>query len=141
MSTIFADKFKNTSGGNNVKVNQLSGIDTAGSITVTGEGNSTTTNLQQGLIKAWSTNVADGTSISDSFNVTSLTDSSTGVQRNNFTSNMANANYVALMLGVNNSDAEHQWTNKATTHWDTSFYNGSAYVDRIPNSSCTGDLA
>ena len=50
MSTIFADKFKNTSGGNNVKVNQLSGIDTAGSITVQGEGTATT-NLQQGLTK------------------------------------------------------------------------------------------
>ena len=38
MSTIFADKFKNTSGGNPVQVNQLRGIDTAGSITVQGEG-------------------------------------------------------------------------------------------------------
>lgn len=34
MSTIFADKFKNTSGGNPVQINQLRGIDTAGSITV-----------------------------------------------------------------------------------------------------------
>ncbi len=124
-----------------LKVDTLTGVTTAGSIVVTGEGNSTTTNLQQGLIKAWSTNVAAGTSISDSFNVASLTDSSTGVQRNNFTNNMGNADFVALMIGVNNSDAEFQWTNKATTHWDTNFYNGSAYVDRIPNSSCTGDLA
>jgi hypothetical protein len=112
----------------------------ANSMTIRGEG-SAQTSIQQGLIKAWSTNVAAGTSISDSFNVASLTDSSTGVQRNNFTNNMGNANFVALMLGVNNSDAEFQWTNKATTHWDTSFYDGSAYVDRIPNSSCTGDLA
>ena len=50
MSTIFADKFKNTSGGNNVKVNQLSGIDTAGSIAIQGEGTATT-NVQQGLCK------------------------------------------------------------------------------------------
>jgi len=122
------------------QIDTVRGKTTAGSVTVQGE-NTNTTNLQQGLIKAWSTNVADGTSISDSFNVASLTDSSAGVQRNNFTNNMANANYVALMLGVNNSDAEHQWTNKATAYWDTSFYNGSSYVDRIPNSSCTGDLA
>ena len=53
MSTIFADKFKNTSGGNNVKVNQLSGIGTAGSIAVQGEGTNTT-NLQQGLVKQFS---------------------------------------------------------------------------------------
>ena len=36
-----------------VKVNTLTGTTTAGSIAVTGEGNSTTTNLQQGLCKVW----------------------------------------------------------------------------------------
>ena len=57
MSTIFADKFKNTSGGNNVRINQLSGIDTAGSVAVQGEGTATT-NLQQGLAKSW-TNIQE----------------------------------------------------------------------------------
>ena len=45
MSTIFANKIKNNQGGNNVKVNQLSGIDTAGSISVQGEGAATTSQL------------------------------------------------------------------------------------------------
>ena len=36
-----------------ILVNKLTGTSTAGSILVTGEGNSTTTNLQQGLAKAW----------------------------------------------------------------------------------------
>ena len=36
-----------------ILVNTLTGTSTAGSIVVTGEGNSTTTNLQQGLAKAW----------------------------------------------------------------------------------------
>ena len=116
-------------------------IANTGLMTVISEGNAVQTSVQQGLVKAWSTTVAAGTSISDSFNVGSLTDTGTGVQRNNFTNNMGNALFVALMIGVNNSDAEHQWPNKATGHWDTSFYNGSAYVDRIANSSCTGDLA
>ena len=67
MSTIFADNFKNTSGGNNVKVNQLSGIDTAGSITIQGEGTATT-NLQQGLAKCWCHLTGSGTpSPADSF--------------------------------------------------------------------------
>ena len=35
-----------------ILVNKLTGTSTAGSILVTGEGNSTTTNLQQGLAKA-----------------------------------------------------------------------------------------
>ena len=34
-------------------VNTLTGTSTAGSIAVTGEGNSTTTNLQQGLANQW----------------------------------------------------------------------------------------
>jgi hypothetical protein len=33
-----------------IKTNTLTGTTTAGSISVTGEGNSTTTNLQQGLV-------------------------------------------------------------------------------------------
>ena len=36
-----------------IKTNTLTGTTTAGSISVTGEGNSTTTNLQQGLAKVW----------------------------------------------------------------------------------------
>ena len=34
-----------------LKVDKFTGVTTAGSILVTGEGNSTTTNLQQGLVK------------------------------------------------------------------------------------------
>ena len=36
-----------------LKVNTLTGVSTAGSIAVTGEGNSPTTNLQQGLAKGF----------------------------------------------------------------------------------------
>ena len=95
MSTIFADKFKNTSGGNNVKVNQLSGIDTAGSITVQGEGTATT-NLQQGLVKAW-TNFTGVTTTAerDSFNISSYTDAATGATYPiTFATNMGNADYA-----------------------------------------------
>ena len=94
MSTIFADKFKNTSGGNNVKVNQLSGIDTAGSITVQGE-NTATTNLQQGLAKMWGKiDQQSGTpAIAGSFNLASLTDNSTGNTTHTFTNAMNDDNY------------------------------------------------
>ena len=60
-----------------LKVNTLTGVTTAGSIVVTGEGNSTTTNLQQGLAKAWAVSVS-GASPLDSFNISSVTDNSTG---------------------------------------------------------------
>ena len=95
MSTIFADKFKNTSGGNNVKVNQLSGIDTAGSILVTGEGNSTTTNLQQGLLKVWVNfdGGASGAASRDSFNVSGMTDGGTGVYTIGISNAMGSINF------------------------------------------------
>ena len=63
-----------------IKTNTLTGTTSAGSIVVTGEGGSTTTNLQQGLCKAWCT--VDGSStlaVRDSFNNASVTDNSTGL--------------------------------------------------------------
>jgi hypothetical protein len=64
-----------------VIVNTLTGTTTAGSISVTGEGNSTTTNLQQGLLKSWVDIPADGASLNDSFNIGSSTDSGAGDRR------------------------------------------------------------
>ena len=49
-----------------LKVDKFTGVTTAGSILVTGEGNSTTTNLQQGLAKAWF--ACDDMAIIDSLN-------------------------------------------------------------------------
>ena len=98
MSTIFADKFKNTSGGNPVQVNQLRGIDTAGSITVQGEGTATT-NLQQGLNKALLVKSAGGGTIQDSFNVTSMDDDGTGQIGVNLTNNM-NTIYYVITTGL-----------------------------------------
>ena len=40
-----------TCNSSELKVDKFTGVTTAGSILVTGEGNSTTTNLQQGLAK------------------------------------------------------------------------------------------
>ena len=81
-----------------LKTNTLTGTTTAGSIAVTGEGNSTTTNLQQGLCKAWC-RFDDGSS-SDSFNITSVTDHGTGDYQVFIANDMANATYtVSLMFG------------------------------------------
>ena len=105
MSTIFADKFKNTSGGNPVQINQLRGIDTAGSVTVQGEGTATT-NLQQGLAKQWChfDGSAGTLSLDDSFNTASLTDNSTGNYSAFFTSAMASNN--TSVLGDSNAYRE-----------------------------------
>ena len=76
-----------------LKINTLTGVTTAGSIAVTGEGNSTTTNLQQGLAKVWLS--ADSTTANeDSFNRSSGTDNGTGNYTHTFTNNMGNATYA-----------------------------------------------
>ena len=51
-----------------LKVDTITGLTTAGSIAVTGEGNSTTTNLQQGLAKIWCNADQTGT-VRDSLNI------------------------------------------------------------------------
>ena len=99
MSTIFANNLKNISGGNNVKVNQLSGIDTAGSILVTAEGNNTTTNLQSGINKQWVNYNMNTAAIRNSFNTTSITDNTTGDFSVTIANNMANVNYVTAVDG------------------------------------------
>ena len=77
-----------------LKINTLTGVTTAGSIAVTGEGNSTTTNLQQGLWKGGCNFDGTGTAtFRDTFNFASLTDQGTGQYDLNFTNNMANTNY------------------------------------------------
>ena len=77
-----------------LKINTLTGVTTAGSIAVTGEGNSTTTNLQQGLCKCWVNYTGISTTAErDSFNVSSLNDVTTGQTTINIANDMANANY------------------------------------------------
>jgi len=83
-----------------LKVDKFTGVTTSGSIDVTGEGNSTTTNLQQGLAKCWHLHDHAGGAILDSFNVTSFTDQATGHYRTVIASDMASANYVTTGSNV-----------------------------------------
>ena len=78
-----------------VKTDKLTGVGTAGSIVVTGEGNSTTTNLQQGLAKVWCS--VDVTTVDDSLNISSLTDTATGKATMNYSNNMASEHYGLTM--------------------------------------------
>ena len=77
-----------------IKTNTLTGTTTAGSISVTGEGNSTTTNLQQGLNKVWFTLGMDAVQ-DDSFNCSSVDDDGTGDFGIHFTNAFNNALYSA----------------------------------------------
>ena len=129
-----------------LKVDALTGVTTAGSISVTGEGNSTTTNLQQGLAKAWVNLDGTGTiAISDSFNVTSATDNATG----NYTITIANdmSNTVYTVSGGTTPGAAG-FTVLGYTTLATGSYKmftsdgGTAQEDKDPvMSNLHGDLA
>ena len=75
-----------------LKVDTITGVTTAGSVAVTGEGNSTTTNLQQGLNKVWFTLGVDAVQ-DDSFNCSSVDDDGSGDYGIHFTNDFNNALY------------------------------------------------
>ena len=79
-----------------LRVDNLKGSTTGGSINVLSEGTSATTNLQQGLNKVWIDIPEGQASINDSFNVATLTDTGTGDGAVNFTSSFANTTYCVL---------------------------------------------
>ena len=99
-----------------LKVDTITGVTTAGSIAVTGEGNSTTTNLQQGLAKVWINFDGQSTiATRDSHNVSSITDDGTGQYTTSYTSNMASVNYSAS--GSNNRTGLSSTTFINDTSW------------------------
>jgi len=80
-----------------LQVDNLEGRTTKGSITVTGESNGASTNLQQGLLKCWVKFDGEGTvAINDSFNVTTLNDNGTGDYDIQITNPFANEHYAAV---------------------------------------------
>jgi len=160
MSTIFADNFKNTSGGdpvniNEVKTDKITGKTTAGSIPVQGE-NTNTTNLQQGLAKEWTLfdqagNIHGANTIGDSFNVSSCTDISTG----HFDVNLSNSMNSTAYAPVSNHhytglEANDQYTRfSAPSYLRTNAYriagqyvnSSTGYEDGYFTTGMNGDLA
>ena len=124
-----------------LKVDKFTGVTTAGSIDVTGEGTATTS-LQQGLAKVWARVADENGSYLDSFNTASLTDSAVGKAVVVLTSAMSNANYsVSLAIGENFS--EPNINSASTSNYEVWVYDegASAYKDVTTHSSALGDLA
>ena len=136
-----------------LKVDTITGVTTAGSITIQGEG-SATTNLQQGLCKAWF--CFDGTStvsLLDSFNMTSITDEATGKYTFAIANDFGNVNYSAVgMPSTNTGDGAAQSLHRAddsnvatgTIRIESTFCTAAsnALVDRdMHNVAIFGDLA
>ncbi len=133
-----------------IKTDKLTGTNTAGSILVTGEGNSTTTSLQQGLAKHWVRfDQVTSNTFGDTFNSSSFTDNGTGNTLFTRTSNLANDDYPAFIT----TEIQASYTNTAdaliagTTQLSTSFMstyhveNGSPADTRTVAMMALGDLA
>ena len=130
--------------------NTFTGKTSAGSIVVTGEGGSTTTNLQQGLCKAWyGYDLYDSqNSFEGSFNIASGTDDGTGLVTATFTNAMSSQDYTPAgaaakngLMGTQatNSEGKASRTTSAFKSCQVS-YSGAAF-DGIHYIHIAGDLA
>ena len=100
MSNLLVQNIKHTNNTTSMTV------DSSGQVNVRGESSATTTNLQQGLSKAWVNFNGSGTiATRDSFNVSGLTDDGTGDYIINIANNMSNASYSAPAISSRDSSA------------------------------------
>ena len=136
-----------------LKTNTLTGTSTAGSIAVTGEGNSTTTNLQQGLAKLFVRIHANGTTALDSFNVSSVDDDGTGDYGVNMTNAFGSPNTGwAGSIGhtaMNNGHSAERFESKASGSVNINIRQGNSGGSNAGAATdpdfvmvqCSGDLA
>ena len=89
MSNLLVQNIKHTNNTTSMTV------DSSGQVTIRGESSSTTTNLQQGLCKAW-LNVDNLSSFDtkDSFNLSSVADTGTAIITPSWANPFNSANYV-----------------------------------------------
>ena len=146
MSTIKVDTYLTRGGASEIAIDKLKGVTAAGSILVVGEGGTTTTNLQQGLIKVWFYKETDGASLGDSFNVSSLTDTGTGHFSIVFANDFSNSKYgsgsndVGVHHNAGESTGVQSVVDSTTLTTFKSWANGSL-ADYIVNGNFAGDLA
>ena len=125
-----------------LKVDKFTGVTTAGSILVTGEGNSTTTNLQQGLNKSWVSQCDQaGAAIDgDSFNISGYTDVATGKSGIAITSAHSDALYNCMASGqvTYGSAAVATDSSNYQLHCQNS---AESFSDKTVHGTSLGDLA
>ena len=125
-----------------LRTNALEGVDAKNSITiVAGAGNITTTNVQEGLCKAWAM-ASTTASVNDSLNVSGGTDNGTGDYSYAFSNSMNSTSYTVVGscgqddIGIQGNKA------RATGSYRIRHSNASgSAVDVDNNSNVHGDLA
>ena len=107
------------------------------------EGGAVTTNITQGLAKAWATQIDHGGGAidGDTFNIASYVDTATGRGRPNMTNAMANETYTVIATN-GGSGYPYQGFVGDTDTFETSAVNASGnFADGYNNAVIFGDLA
>ncbi len=129
------------------RASDLANVIASGSTDIVAEGTATT-NLQEGLVKAWGDHNNSGSAINRSFNVSSLTDVATGQ------SNFVLTNPLKYTIGFSGYSVQNIRTSASTTEASTVRQNdnnastlavvtnaGGTDVDRNRAMTIHGDLA
>jgi len=124
-----------------LKVDEMQGVTSAGDITITSEGGAATMSLQQGVAKAWAKCSADGTSINDSFNISSLADDGTALQTLSLTNSMSDTAYPGLATSIDSTCILIVDSHAAGSYRTVSRNNAGTLTDAITQSALKGDLA
>jgi len=141
------------------KASDLARLMTSGSTAIHGEAGVTasgstgkTTNLQQGLCKAWAFKVSAGNGITDSLNMSSIDDDGTGDYGLHYTNPFSNVTYVPnqnIRGGVTagNSDGHFAEVDTCTTttaeceNWYGDATTNATFIDWEVRHTFFGDLA
>ena len=124
-----------------VKLDTVKGFTSAASVSVVGEGGSTTTNLQQGLAKCWiQFNGTSAISTQDAFNRGGLTDNGTGNYTVTFTNNMNNDDF-SVATGTKTHEEMVEALSTSTVQILTMNSSGTNIDDTIVCITVHGDLA
>ena len=148
-SQIKVDEIKNVAGQYKIKTDTFDGQTTSGSIVVTSEGTSATTNLQQGLCKSWVNFDGSESPLTnrDSFNVSSLVDNGTGNYDQVYTNNMSSANHSVTGTGADNipiasnRDRNFEMAAESTSQSNLNFFLSSQQDMNHVYGQIFGDLA
>ena len=151
MSTLVTNTITGLSTAANITIGSTPVVSaSANSLTIRGEG-SAQTSIQQGLAKVWLRADVDGSTLLDSFNMTSVTDNGTGDYTPTFANDFNNALYSLTSTaqhGSSNNDDSRIMTQQnrdvtaGASRIRRTTANGSGTVgDGDYNVSIHGDLA
>ena len=158
MSNLLVQNIKHTNNTTAATVSSSGGVAVAGTLAVTGvhtvgnnaiftsEGGAVTQNVVQGLVKTWVSGGGGSLAIDDSFNVTSVTDSSLGQPTIAIANDFASANTGYAITCAHSSMTSGKtgirFENKSNGSFDLTCVANDTQVDpAFYSAQCTGDLA